>query len=89
MMKYKKIARTLVLILSVLIMNSYINYNVFANEIISQSSTEVKLQDNFYKYVNQEWIKSSQLKQEEEARSTFTETKEKVNHEVEKIFNDL
>ncbi|MBN1065814.1 M13-type metalloendopeptidase [Clostridium botulinum] len=89
MIKYKKTARTLALILSVFIINSFINYNVFASEVIKQSNNEIRLQDNFYEAVNKEWLKKSILKQDEEAKSTFTETKDKVNNDAKRIFNDL
>ncbi|NFG24132.1 M13 family metallopeptidase [Clostridium botulinum] len=89
MIKYKKIARTLALILSVFIINSFINYDVFASEAITQSNNEIRLQDNFYETVNKEWLEKSRLKQDEEAKSTFTETKDKVNNDTKRIFNDL
>ncbi|AIY81081.1 peptidase M13 family protein [Clostridium botulinum 202F] len=89
MIKYKKIARTLALILSVFIINSFINYDVFASEAIAQSNNEIRLQDNFYETVNKEWLEKSMLKQDEEAKSTFTETKDKVNNDTKRIFNDL
>ncbi|WP_252236620.1 M13 family metallopeptidase [Clostridium sp. CH2] len=89
MIKYKKIARTLALILSVFIINSFINYDVFASEAITQSNNEIRLQDNFYETVNKEWLEKSILKQDEEAKSTFTETKDKVNNDTKRIFNDL
>lgn len=89
MIKYKKIARTLALILSVFIINSFINYDVFASEAIAQSNNEIRLQDNFYETVNKEWLEKSILKQDEEAKSTFTETKDKVNNDTKRIFNDL
>ncbi|NFO03677.1 M13 family metallopeptidase [Clostridium botulinum] len=89
MIKYKKIARTLALILSVFIINSFINYDVFASEAIVQSNNEIRLQDNFYETVNKEWLEKSILKQDEEAKSTFTETKDKVNNDTKRIFNDL
>ncbi len=89
MIKYKKIVRTLALILSVFIINSFINYDVFASEAIAQSNNEIKLQDNFYETVNKEWLEKSMLKQDEEAKSTFTETKDKVNNDTKRIFNDL
>ncbi|WP_252231832.1 M13 family metallopeptidase [Clostridium sp. ZBS15] len=89
MIKYKKTARALALILSVFIINSFINYNVFASEVITQSNNEIRLQDNFYEAVNKEWLKKSILKQDEEAKSTFTETKDKVNNDAKRIFNDL
>lgn len=89
MIKYKKIARTLALILSVFIINSFINYDVFASEAIEQSNNEIRLQDNFYETVNKEWLEKSMLKQDEEAKSTFTETKDKVNNDTKRIFNDL
>ncbi|NFI03162.1 M13 family metallopeptidase [Clostridium botulinum] len=89
MIKYKKIARTLALILSVFIINSFINYDVFASEAIAQSNNEIRLQDNFYETVNKEWLEKSMLKQDEEAKSTFTETKDKVNNNTKRIFNDL
>ncbi|WP_252221990.1 MULTISPECIES: M13 family metallopeptidase [unclassified Clostridium] len=89
MIKYKKIARTLALILSVFIINSFINYDVFASEAFTQSNNEIRLQDNFYETVNKEWLEKSMLKQDEEAKSTFTETKDKVNNDTKRIFNDL
>ncbi|NFE73900.1 M13 family metallopeptidase [Clostridium botulinum] len=89
MIKYKKIVRTLALILSVFIINSFINYDVFASEAIAQSNNEIRLQDNFYETVNKEWLEKSILKQDEEAKSTFTETKDKVNNDTKRIFNDL
>ncbi|WP_252243683.1 MULTISPECIES: M13 family metallopeptidase [unclassified Clostridium] len=89
MIKYKKIARTLALILSVFIINSFINYDVFASEAIAQSNNKIRLQDNFYETVNKEWLEKSMLKQDEEAKSTFTETKDKVNNDTKRIFNDL
>ncbi|NFH91810.1 M13 family metallopeptidase [Clostridium botulinum] len=89
MIKYKKIARTLALILSVFIINSFINHDVFASEAIAQINNEIRLQDNFYETVNKEWLEESILKQDEEAKSTFTETKDKVNNDTKRIFNDL
>ncbi|MBN1062788.1 M13 family peptidase [Clostridium botulinum] len=89
MIKYKKIVRTLALILSVFIINSFINYDVFASEAIAQSNNEIRLQDNFYETVNKEWLEKSILKQDEEAKSSFTETKDKVNNDTKRIFNDL
>ncbi|NFE93734.1 M13-type metalloendopeptidase [Clostridium botulinum] len=89
MIKYKKIVRTLALILSVFIINSFINYDVFASEAIAQSNNKIRLQDNFYETVNKEWLEKSILKQDEEAKSTFTETKDKVNNDTKRIFNDL
>ncbi len=89
MIKYKKIVRTLALMLSVFIINSFINYDVFASEAIAQSNNEIRLQDNFYETVNKEWLEKSILKQDEEAKSTFTETKDKVNNDTKRIFNDL
>ncbi|WP_315079441.1 M13 family metallopeptidase [uncultured Clostridium sp.] len=89
MIKYKKTARMLALILSVFIINSFINYDVFASEVITKSNNEIRLQDNFYETVNKEWLEKSILKQDEEAKSTFTETKDKVNNDAKRIFNDL
>ncbi|AOR24965.1 M13-type metalloendopeptidase [Clostridium taeniosporum] len=89
MRKYKKTTRTLTLILFAFIINSFINYNVFAREVITKSNDEIRLQDNFYKAVNKEWLKNSVLKDNEDAKSTFTEVKDKVNIKVKKIFDNL
>lgn len=86
---YKKLLRTLALIVSIFIFNSFINYNVFATVVNIKNNDEIRLQDNFYKAINKNYIQSSKLKENEEMRSTFTETKDKVNYESEEIMKDL
>ncbi|MBW6411715.1 M13-type metalloendopeptidase [Clostridium weizhouense] len=65
---------------------------VMASETSQKSlnkSNEIRLQDDFYKAINQEWIKNSKLKDGENEKSEFISLKNKVKSEMDTIFDQL
>lgn len=59
------------------------------NASISQEKQEVRLEDDFYAYVNKEWLEQTTLKPGYPAMNTFAELEDKCQEQLQQLFAEI
>lgn len=55
----------------------------------SADTEDVRLQDDFYEYINKEWLSETKLQDEDSTIQTFTELGDEISNTLQKDFDDM